>query len=124
METGPKGISTHPHIHTLGGGHTTTKITTAYGNIVCALAEAGKRIGIAQQDIEDLLTVELGISQEDTMQKHVRLLVRLGYLKVAQRGLGKQGMRYDLVGAKVDAARRQLSMQESLPKDRRGVPRR
>ena len=91
---------------------------------MCALAEAGKRIGIAQRDIEDLLTVELGISQEETMQKHVHLLVRLGYLKVAQRGLGKEGMRYDLVGSKVEAAHRQLSMAESSPKDRRGRPRR
>jgi len=68
---------------------------------VCALADAGKRIGIPQQDVEDLLTVELGITQEDTMRKNVNLMVRLGYLKVARRGLSKEGMSYDLVGKRV-----------------------
>ena len=77
-------------------------------------------MNVRQQDIEDLLTVELGISQEETMQKHIHLLVRLGYLKVAQRGLGKEGMLYDVVGKKIEEARRALAS-EMKPTTKREV---
>jgi len=78
---------------------------------------------IDQQDIEDLLTVELGISQEETMRKHIGLMIRLGYLKVMRRGLGKEGMSYDLIGKKVEQARRELALDTMAPKTRRGQKR-
>ncbi len=84
----------------------TTKITNAYAEIVKTLAESGTRIDIPQSAIEDLLTIELGIINDDTMRRHIGLMVRLSYLKVSQRGLTREGTHFDLVASKLREIRK------------------
>jgi hypothetical protein len=58
-------------------------------------------VDIPQSAIEDLLTVTLGIINDDTMRRHIGLMIRLGYVKVSARGLTKAGTKYDLVASKI-----------------------
>lgn len=61
----------------------------------------GKRVDIPRSDLAALLMVHLDIVREETIQRHISIMERLGYIKRVQ-GAGLIGeARYDLVGWKV-----------------------
>jgi hypothetical protein len=105
------------------GENRTRKATDVYGEIVRALAVQGKRLGIKQRDIENLLIVKLGATQKTTLARHLEVMVRLGYLKLTRGGTAFLNAEYDLVGSKlreVQLASKPLT--EFAPR-RRGRPR-
>ena len=90
---------------------------------MCAFADAGKRVNISRRELEAALAIHVGASKPDTVARNISMMQTLGYIKLVEGASIATGQRYDLVGKKVEAARRQLSLEESLPKDRRGKPR-
>jgi len=123
MILGGQSLSTPSLLPSLGGGRRTTQLTRAYDDIVCAFADAGKRVNISRRELEAALAIHVGASKPDTVARNISMMQTLGYIKLVEGASIATGQRYDLVGKKVEAARRQLSLEESLPKDRRGKPR-
>lgn len=83
------------------GENRTTKITNVYDSIVCALADQGDRVGIQKAQIEDYLVVKLGASQSTTLNRHLEIMTRLGYIKATKLGTAYGQTEYDLVGSKL-----------------------
>ncbi len=76
-------------------------LAQVYGSVIETFAASKKRLNISRQEIEDVLAVQLGITREETLDRHISLMVRLGYLKVAEKGLTKYSTKYDIVAEKV-----------------------
>lgn len=85
-----------------------TQIQNAYCSAILTLDESEKRVDIPRRVIENLLTVHLGATKPATLDRHVRLMVDLGYLNLTAHGFGPDSMRYDLVAAKVREAKKKV----------------
>ena len=84
-----------------GDENRTRKATDVYDEIVSTLARQGRGTAIREREVEDLLIMKLGATQQTTLNRHKDIMVRLGYLKTAKRSTAFTGAEYDLVGAKV-----------------------
>ncbi len=76
-------------------------LAQVYGSVIETFAASRKRMNITRQEIEDVLAVQLGITREETLDRHISLMVRLGYLTVAEKGLTKYSTKYDIVAEKI-----------------------
>ena len=83
-----------------------TMIKRAYENVVLTLDEDERRLAIPRGMIEDLLSVELGAIKPGTLDRHVSLMCRLGYIVLVERGYGPASLKYDLVAKKVQAIKK------------------
>ena len=83
-----------------------TMIKRAYENVVLILDENEQRVGVARGLIEDLLSVEIGAIKPGTLDRHVSLMCRLGYIALVERGYGPASLKYDLVHKKVLAVKK------------------
>ena len=82
-----------------------TQLKNAYSNIIMDLDEEESRLDIPRRLIENMLSVEIGAAKPSTLDRHIRIMVDLGYLKLAASGFGPASMRYDLVAKKVKSVR-------------------
>lgn len=82
-----------------------TQLKNAYSNIIMDLDEEESRLDIPRRLIENMLSVEIGAAKPSTLDRHIRIMVDLGYLKLAASGFGPGSMRYDLVAKKVKSVR-------------------
>ena len=82
-----------------------TQLKNAYSNIIMDLDEEESRLDIPRRLIENMLSVEIGAAKPATLDRHIRIMVDLGYLKLAASGFGPESMRYDLVAKKVKSVR-------------------
>ena len=85
-----------------------TQLKNAYSNIIMDLDEEKQRLDIPRRLIENMLSVEIGAAKPATLDRHIRIMVDLGYLKLAASGFGPESMRYDLVAKKVVSVRANL----------------
>ena len=82
-----------------------TQLKNAYSNIIMDLDEERQWVDIPRRLIENMLSVEIGAAKPSTLARHIRIMVDLGYLKLAASGFGPESMRYDLVAKKVKSVR-------------------
>ena len=82
-----------------------TQLRNAYSAIILDLDSEGEKIDIPRRLIENMLSVEIGAAKPATLDRHIRIMVDLGYLKLAASGYGPESMRYDLVAKKVKSVR-------------------
>ena len=78
-----------------------SQLRNAYNAIVLDLWAENQRIDISRRLIENMLAVEIGAAKPATLERHIRIMTDLGYLKLASHGFGPESMRYDLVAKKV-----------------------
>ena len=89
-----------------------TQIKNAYCNIIFDLDSEDHRIDIPRRLIENMLSVEIGAAKPETLDRHIRIMVDLGYLKLAFSGYGPESMRYDLVAKKVKSIKANMEKVE------------
>ena len=82
-----------------------TQLKNAYNGIILDLDAEESRLDIPRRLIENMLSVEIGAAKPSTLDRHIRIMVDLGYLKLAASGFGPESMRYDLVAKKVKSVR-------------------
>lgn len=85
-----------------------TQLRNAYSAIILDLDEEKHRVDIPRRLIENMLSVEIGAAKPSTLDRHIRIMVDLGYLKLAASGFGPASMKYDLVARKVRSVRANL----------------
>ena len=85
-----------------------TQLKNAYCNIIMDLDEEKRRVDISRRLIGNMLSVEIGAAKPATIDRHILIMVDLGFLKLAASGFGPESMRYDLVASKVKSVRANL----------------
>jgi len=85
-----------------------TQLRNAYSAIILDLDAEGHKVDIPRRLVENMLCVEIGAAKPSTLDRHIRIMVDLGYLKLAAHGFGPESMRYDLIAKKVRSVRANL----------------
>ena len=85
-----------------------TQLKNAYCNIIMDLDEEESRLDISRELIENMLSVEIGAAKPTTMDRHIKIMVGLGYIKLASHATLTQPAKYDLVASKVKSVRANL----------------
>ena len=106
------------------GENRTRKATDVYDEIVSVLAAAGLKTDVTKWRIERGLIELLGATQQATLNRHLQIMVRLGYIKGSRGGTAYLNPEYDLVGAKVREIALRAKAQELAAKGKGGRPRR
>ena len=84
-----------------------TLIKNAYESVILTLHDDDKRLDVPRRLIENILAIELGATKPGTLDRNIRIMCDLGYIKLVQRGYGPDSLKYDVVHAKVLAIKKQ-----------------
>lgn len=106
------------------GENRTRKATDVYDEIVSVLAAAGLKTAVTKWRIERGLIEGLGATQQQTLNRHLQIMVRLGYIKSCQGGSAYLSPEYDLVWAKVREIALRAKALEHAEKGKGARPRR
>lgn len=86
-----------------------SQLKNAYNAIILDLWDEDHKLDIPRRLIENMLAVEIGAAKPATLERHIRIMLDLGYLSLAAHGYGPESMRYDLVAKKVKSVRANMA---------------
>lgn len=95
-----------------------TLIESTYNNILMELDGAGMQFGIRRRQLETLLMAELGVVDARKIETHIRAMIVLGYIRVADKGWGPESITYDLMAPKLRSVRKKMRQSEKATKQK------